>query len=166
MSQSNKQKTSGYTQYRRWRVRIFGALFEYKSDLIAHDYMRRWVLRTPWFMLRLHHILRGDSGRHFHDHPMDFTSLIIWGGYVEYTPNNLPRECLPGDVVHRKAEDLHFLRLRKKSAWTFLITGQYRRDWGFATEDGWISADDYNAYIERKKKNAETPLFSTKKAQA
>lgn len=150
MSRRRGQETAGRKIFRRWRWKLFGFEFEYRSDLIAYDYMRRWLLRTPWKMFRLHHILRSDSDRHFHDHPMDFTSFILWGGYIEYTPNNLPRVCRPGDVVHRKAEDLHFLKLRGRSAWTFLITGPYRRDWGFQTEDGWISAGEYDAYIARK----------------
>lgn len=159
MSRTKGQKTSGYTQYRRWRWTLFGRLFEYKSDEIANSYMRRWVLLTPWFILRLHHILRSDSDRHFHDHPMDFTSFILVGGYTEYTPEQPPRTYYPGDIVRRKAEDLHFLKLRGETAWTFLVTGPYRRDWGFATEDGWIKADKYDAYMERKRKNAATPLF-------
>lgn len=152
-------ETAGRTVFRRWRWTFFGRVIEYRSDLIAHDYMRRWVLRTPWFMLRVHHILRGDNERHFHDHPMDFVSLILRGGYVEFTPNNPPRICRPGAIVSHKAEDLHFLKLRGQSAWTFLITGQYRREWGFQTEDGWIPADAYDAYIARKKASGAPPRF-------
>jgi len=142
-------ETAGRTIYHNWRLGDWG----YTSDLIAHDYMRRWILRTPWKIFRLHHILRSDADRHFHDHPMDFTSFILAGGYVEYTPNNPPRVCYPGDVVRRKAEDLHFLKLRGTSAWTFLITGPYRRSWGFQTEDGWIAASEYDDYLAKKRAN-------------
>jgi hypothetical protein len=147
-----KARKSGSTEgrkiFRYWRWRGFS----FKSDLISHDYMRRWVLQTPWFMLRLHHILRSDDRAHFHDHPMDFTSLILWGGYIEYRPNAEPRVCRPGSVVRRQAEDLHNLELLGKSAWTLLVTGEYRRDWGFATDDGWIPAGHYD---EWKAKRAE-----------
>lgn len=112
--------------------------------------MRRWVLKTPWFLLRLHRIMRSDNDRHFHDHPFDFMSFILRGGYVEYTPGNPFRVCLPGSIVRRRAEDLHYLKLIGNSAWTFLITSPYHRDWGFQTEDGWIKADKYDAYIASK----------------
>lgn len=49
------------------------------------DYMHRWILRTPWGTLRLHHILRSDDDRHLHDHPFDFTSFLLTGGYLEIT---------------------------------------------------------------------------------
>lgn len=139
--------TDGRTIFRRWR--FFG--FEYRSDLIAHDYMRRWMLKTPWGMLRLHHILRGDEGKHFHDHPMDFTSLILKGGYTEYCPGQEPRRCLPGDVVSRKAEDLHYLKLIDSSAWTLLVTSLFRREWGFSTEDGWVIAGEYDAWRKARR---------------
>lgn len=136
--------TDGHTVYRRWR--FLG--YEYRSDLIAHDYMRRWALKTPWGTVRLHHILRGDEGRDFHDHPMDFVSLILKGGYTEYRPGAEPRRFLPGDILIRKAEDLHYLKLLEKSAWTFLITSPFRRKWGFATKDGWVVAGEYDAWLK------------------
>lgn len=64
-------------------------------------YMRRVILETPDFSLRVHRILRGDGDRHLHDHPWDFVSLVdpfAWllqrlglvprgrGGYVEAVP--------------------------------------------------------------------------------
>ncbi len=141
--QVKKRFTDGRVVFRRWR--LLG--FEYRSDLISHDYMRRWVLRTPFgFMLRLHHILRSDDDRHFHDHPMDFVSLILSGGYVECRPDRDPEIYRPGRLVFRRAEDLHYLKLIRKSAWTLLITSYFRREWGFMTEDGWISAGLYDGW--------------------
>ena len=149
MKRSNS--TDGRTIY--WRLRGRGLFegFEVTSDLIAHDYMRRWRLITPWICFRLHHILRSDSDRHHHDHPMDFVSFILRGGYVEYTPDKEPRVCKPFRFVFRRAEDLHFIKLRGRSAWTFLITGPFRREWGFQTEDGWIIAREYDAYLASKR---------------
>jgi hypothetical protein len=50
-----------------------------------NDYMHRWLVRTPWFTLRIHHILRSDNERDLHDHPFDFTSFIFKGSYTEVT---------------------------------------------------------------------------------
>lgn len=142
-------ETDGRTIFRR----ITWGRFEYCSDLIAHDYMRRWRFKTPWGMLRIHHILRSDDRDHLHDHPMDFVSFILWGGYVEYTPNLPPKKYGPGSVVVRRAEDLHALELcdKKRGAWTLLLTPPFRRKWGFATPDGWIPAGQYDAYKKQKR---------------
>lgn len=154
---SRTNSTAGRTVYSRQVLKIFGMRFEWLSDLISFDYMRRWQIRTPWGCARLHHILRSDNDRHFHDHPMSFASLILWGGYIEHTPSRDPRVCRAGSMVFRRAEDPHFLKLRGKSAWTFLLTGPFRRDWGFHTEDGWIIARDYDAYLEKKRQQAGAP---------
>jgi len=151
MSRRRRRHLSGATDgrktFREWQL----GPFTYRSDRIAHDYMRRWVLFTPWGMLRLHHIMRSDSREHHHDHPMDFMSFILWGGYIEYRPDQPPRTFRPGSINTRKAEDLHSLELLGKSAWTFVIAGPVRRQWGFATEDGWIKAGEYDAWKARRK---------------
>lgn len=123
----------------------------YRSHLGA--YMRRWIARCPAGTLRLHNIQQSDEGRDLHDHPFDFTSLILKGGYVEHRPDclcdkfvpSLPpcRFYGPGSVVRRRAEDLHRLELVNGPAWTLVLTGPYHRMWGFDTPDGWVPFDEY-----------------------
>lgn len=159
------QSTEGRKVFRRWKL----GGFEYRSDIIAHDYMRRWLLKTPWFMLRVHHILRGDKDGEFHDHPMSFLSVILKGGYTEHTPvrglvpklQNFIDQCKggisfaqfygPGSVIFRRGEDLHWLELPPgKTAWTFLITSPFYRRWGFQTISGWIPANEYDEWKRKK----------------
>jgi hypothetical protein len=142
--QTKSAQTSGYTLYRKWRWKGFG----YRSDLISGDYMRRWVLETPWFLIRLH--------------PFSFVSFILRGGYVEYTPSEptspwnltggppLSRVFKPGSVVKKKSTDLHYLKLLDGPAWTLVFTTPYHREWGFQTEEGWVPAVAYDAWLESK----------------
>lgn len=132
------------------------------------SYMRRWLFRTPWFTIRVHKIQESDSGRDFHDHPFKFTSLILSGGYIEHVPGCLcwiengqtltmseSGPCnvyLPGDVVKRDALDFHRLELflEGESAWTFVVTGPYEREWGFLEKDGsWAHSDEYRLRYNR-----------------
>lgn len=157
------RSTEGRKIFWRWR---FGD-FEIRSDVISHDYMRRWVVKLPWFTLRLHHILRGDARGEFHDHPMSFVSLILKGGYIEHRPvgglvsalqkaaSGFGAEsiqvCDPGSVLFRRGEDLHWLELPPgKTAWTFLIASPYYREWGFQTRDGWIHAGRYDEWKRKQ----------------
>ncbi len=59
----------------------------YRSDIGPPEdrYMLRWILRTPWGMLRVHKILRSDSAAAWHNHPAWLLSFLF-GSYVEYTP--------------------------------------------------------------------------------
>lgn len=138
---------------RRWAL--------YSSHL--GDYMRRWILRTPWGTLRIHNILKSDDGRDFHDHPFHFTSVILRGGYTEHAPGcacevtrALGAEPLAPcahysapAVIRRRATDLHRLEL-EGPAWTFVVSSRYLRKWGFQTAAGWVPYDEYERSFYRQ----------------
>ncbi len=123
-------------------------------SLYAHhlgDYMRRWILRTPWGTLRIHHILRSDDDTHLHDHPFDFTSFLLSGGYIEETAHpeicdrkyaRIPHVWPRFSIVRKRAEEAHRLVLTRP-VWTFVVSGPKRRSWGFHTERGWVNHRDY-----------------------
>lgn len=112
-------------------------------------YMRRYY--TKWDALRFHKIFRSDADRDLHDHPWDFTSTILRGSYAEYTPILVDGRVVgmgqssyhPGDVLVRKAEDLHRLEVISGPVWTAVIVGPTRRKWGYQTEKGWVPWDSY-----------------------
>jgi hypothetical protein len=50
-------------------------------------YMERFALfETPWISARIHHIASPDLDRDMHDHPWNFASLVLSGGYTEARP--------------------------------------------------------------------------------
>ncbi len=121
-------------------------------------YMRRWRIGPRWFFgLRLHQIMRGDVDREFHDHPFGFVSLILNGTYVEHRPDVPPVEYTRGDIIVRKATDMHRLQLptfevivRGKlqefayPVWTLVIRAPISRTWGFRADDGsWVPWFDF-----------------------
>lgn len=112
-----------------------------KIDVDGEPYMERYFVsggpRQSGPSLRFHLILRSDPGIDLHDHPWDFTSVILRGRYSEVTPTG-QRSYGPGDVLVRKAEDLHRLVLGEGPVWTLVRTGPVRRRWGFQTGSGWV----------------------------
>jgi hypothetical protein len=141
----------------------------YRSDLAG--YMERWILQTPWGTLRVHHILRSDDDRALHDHPWAFWSLLLTGGYKEIVGISLkdwqrmnpdaPTPIDGGDIerhtywprfslVRRKAEDAHRLELTSGPVWTLVWTGPFKRQWGFHTDDGWVSYETWRAQHPEK----------------
>jgi len=147
----NSVYTSGFKVSRNWHWRSWG----YRVDTICDDYMRRWTLSTPFGQIRVHNILRSDNDRHFHDHPFDFVSLILRGGYIEHRPGYSQRICLPKSLVWHRAEDLHFLKLLgERPAWTLVLAAPKRRAWGFKTERGWVDARDYDEWLAQEKVTA------------
>jgi hypothetical protein len=127
----------------------------------GEPYLIRWeILRTPWFSILYHTILRSDWDRALHDHPWNFTSIILSGGYYEHVlrsylgPNftvvtgGKPSEPIwygRGRIVRHKATDLHRLELPLGCITrTLVFTGRRSREWGFQKSTGeWIKFDDY-----------------------
>jgi hypothetical protein len=124
-------------------------------------HFRRWrILATPWFNIYIHNILRSDEEAHPHDHPWNFLSFVLKGGYSEewlhfYEDKAYQKGApllksvrRPGTFVYHDAKDFHKLTLLKGSAWTLVFTfGKRRPSWGYQTEQGWL---EHKAYRELK----------------
>lgn len=138
------------------------------SDRESPDepYLERYFLLFPpgkrpsWFPFNvlLHHFCRSDKDS-FHDHPWNWMSIVLKGGYFEYRPTysaSGDRVGLsanwrkPGSVAIRKATDLHYVILNPKLAnnqevWTLFFIGHRFREWGFIDpETGeWMQWEQY-----------------------
>lgn len=124
------------------------------ENATGDPYMVRYKLfRLPFLKVYLHHILRSDEDPELHDHPWNFVSIILWGGYWEVcsTPGHpgvpdWPRRIRAGSVVRHRAEDAHRLVL-EKPAWTLIFATGRKRKWGFHADEGWMP---YSDYFDRK----------------
>lgn len=111
-------------------------------------YAHRWVLHLGRLgSLRLHRWHRSDDKRAKHDHPADFLTLVLAGGYTDLgradsckTCNLKQPECpdchftermTPGKLRLRKAEHRHTVDVDPGGCWTLLYFWPDRRKWGF-----------------------------------
>lgn len=146
-----------------------------RRDIVIKDrlYLRRWFIcgwgtDSQWF---IHNIRLPDEGRDMHDHPWDFTSWILKGGYTEEvlqsegtTTWTDVRRHTQGERIENTAYHAHrieFVHRRPDtpgSAWTLVNTGPARRVWGFFTKGPpkcayeWVN---WRKYLGLE--NAETP---------
>lgn len=150
---------------RRIRVRFpWGGHVDFFSFHLG-DYMRRWIVQTDsGGSIHLHKILRSDNDRAPHNHPWNFVSIVLWGGYHEELYDaRRHRGIGPAwdvrltGVLNRRpltaryidAKTLHKVKLRGRPAWTLCITGPKVKvlgkvkSWGFQTERGWVHHRDY-----------------------
>lgn len=125
-----------------------------------HESTRYRQSSTGWFSARIHKILRSDKDRDLHDHPQDYCSIILRGGYYEVTPGPVidgdeqlwtqRRWYGPGSVLFRRAESPHRLILPgDRHTVSLFITGPRRREWGFHTPEGWVPWKEYEARGDR-----------------
>lgn len=108
--------------------------------VIGDNYLRRWwiVPRNDGCNVYLHEINKSDDDRALHDHPWANTSMLLFGSYIEHTPEgSFTRSA--GDVVAREAEAAHRLEvIPGERAVSLFITGPKVREWGFHCPKGWV----------------------------
>ena len=131
------------------------------EDADGNPYLIRYFIWKPDWLQRLgidpkkagriylHHIIRPDYDRALHDHPWSFVSIILKGGYYEwtklvlhYTVGNKPvrieqdqfRWYGPGRILYRPSPSPHRLELPEgKDAWSLVFIGPKKNEWGFYT---------------------------------
>lgn len=117
-----------------------------------HPYLVRWTLIFLGFSVRLHHWLRSDDRRFFHDHSADLLSIVLYGKYANVKPKDPDRTPIGNSrycyveglfnslrnlinfrqsIWFSKAEDRHYLDIPREGAWTLLLEGRKRHSWGF-----------------------------------
>jgi hypothetical protein len=119
-------------------------LYQKKTIIYREDdlpYLVRYSLfKCDLFALKVHHILISDYDCQ-HDHPWAFVTLLLKGGYVEYTPTG-SKVYGPLSLLYRPAEYVHRLQIHQP-VWSLVITFKKVRPWGFITSKGWIFWKDY-----------------------
>ena len=97
-------------------------------------YLYRWTIIIFGFSLRIHHWIRSDDKRFFHDHACDFISIILKGHYTNVTADgSFPVKA--GSMWLSKATKRHYLDIPKGGAWTLLLSGRPYHKWGFWITD-------------------------------
>jgi hypothetical protein len=103
----------------------------------TETYLTRWrIIQTPLFAIYLHRFDGPDSRATLHDHPWNFVSIVLRGGYCE-------RRRYDGPLVRidrlnvKRAEDTHYIEhLHRTPSWTLMLVGRRRREWGYWDRDG------------------------------
>jgi hypothetical protein len=103
------------------------------------------------FNVFLHKFHKGDPGD-VHDHPWPYFTLILKGGYYEYTPNFENGKMVgetkhwrgPGHFRFCSANSYHRIELKEGvTPWTLFMPGPQRQEWGFLVDNKWIHNDQY-----------------------
>ena len=93
-------------------------------------YLYRWSFFIFGYSLRIHHWIKSDDRRYFHDHSCDLISIVVKGEYTNVTPNGSFFVKAPS-IWKAKATKQHYLDIPKKGAWTILLCSRPYHKWGF-----------------------------------
>jgi hypothetical protein len=129
--------------------------------------MLRWEFlrlgKKPWLKAMIHYFPPNVTDRDPHDHPRSFLTLILRGGYLntEFVKLDPPLDLAygirqnymsefewmsAGMVRFRRAEHLHLTETGDAGAWTLVVMGPEKRDWGFVAAGRWWA---WRPYVER-----------------
>lgn len=114
-------------------------------------YLRRLrIVQTPLWALYLHFIYEVDA-QDPHDHPFNFWTLILRGGYREQVfadPGSLLAiiKLKTWDAVslHKMSINAaHKIYYLKDKTVTLVFVGRRQKDWGFYTRSGFVPQKEY-----------------------
>jgi hypothetical protein len=115
----------------------------------------------------LHKFLKSDPDD-VHDHPWPYATLILKGGYYEWTPifdgqgKKIAEKCAwrgPGHFRICGATSYHRIELDPKvTAWTLFMPGPQKREWGFLVNNKWIHN---STYLTEKANESKVNLTSS-----
>jgi hypothetical protein len=111
----------------------FGSVIQFRYEALGLPecpYLYRWTLIFFGYSIRLHHWIKSDDRRFFHDHSCNLISIIIKGKYTNVTPNGAYL-AMAWKPRRMKATDRHYLDIPKEGAWTILLCGRPYHKWGF-----------------------------------
>lgn len=156
-----KSKIFVYKDHKKYP---FGELFQIRWNEPMGDpkypYLYRWTLILFHRSIRLHHWLRSDDKRFYHDHAADLLSIVLKGKYTNVNPihedfpptyvnpvsgviNQNPHPVegifnswknffnMSDSIWFSKANKQHYLDIPKGGAWTLLLEGKKYHKWGF-----------------------------------
>lgn len=94
----------------------------------------------------VHWLLRADPQPDLHDHPNDFISVVLRGGYIEEREGigGLRRLKEVGFWNLVRAEDRHRIRSVRKGTITLVFANKVHRDWGFWRAEKFIGWREYH----------------------
>ena len=99
------------------------------------------------FNIFLHKFLKSDPDD-LHDHPWNYRTIILSGGYWEHTEKGRKWKG-PGSYIYAPAEHYHRVELAKDkngniiNCWTLFMPGMRQRDWGFKKDGEWVQNEKY-----------------------
>lgn len=124
---------------------------QHNEPLLTRYYLFLKERKRFPFNIFLHKFHKGDPGD-VHDHPWPYFTLILKGGYYEYTPNFEYGKMVgetkhwrgPGHFRFCSSNSYHRIELVPGiTAWTLFMPGPQTQEWGFLVNNRWIHNDKY-----------------------
>lgn len=147
-------------------TRPFGKWFQVRWAERLGDpdrpYLVRWTLILFGYSIRLHHWLRSDDRRYFHDHSADLLSIVLRGEYDNVVPKH---PYFPPDFPNRHATIRRSGRTSGLNCRAIHVRGMFNSLHAFfhCGDSIWFSKAEGRHYLDIPREGAWTLLFEGRK---
>lgn len=130
---------------------IFKLVKEIRSKTGELHFRRYRIIETKWFSIYLHYIAKSDEDAHRHNHPWDFTSVVLSGSYTEeYSLFNIVRTRASKLINSHIYEEYHKLTILKP-VWSLVFCGKrINENWGYIVDGLHIHHEEYRKMKHNK----------------
>jgi len=133
-------------------MKLLGFTFLEWEHITRHDtknYLDRFIIIKCSLFGLFYHIFSDSDDECLHDHPWNFWSFIVKGGYWEKTTNGKLTWYKPGSLLYRPANWTHRVVLAQNNnevikAHTIVFHTKKIKSWGFFVKNKWIHWRKYN----------------------
>jgi len=93
---------------------------------IKNFLLRFTLLHVGKLHIRLHTILDKDQSTLFHNHPFNYVSIVLKGGYTETLLNGKSYTYRVGSIIYHRHSDFHRIdSIKGKTTTLFIAFGKY-----------------------------------------
>jgi hypothetical protein len=71
--------------------KLFQVRWAEKLGYPDEPYLIRWTFILFGFSMRIHHLIKSDDNRYFHDHSADLLSIVLRGRYWNVKPIDIDK---------------------------------------------------------------------------
>ena len=131
-----------------------------------NPYLIRWTFILFGYSIRIHHWIKSDDKRHFHDHSADLLSIVLKGKYDNVVP------IVPDKDPDEMIEQLGNLNLRTMEHEKIKVRNERRchvegifESWGHfknMKKSIWFSKAEQQHYLDIPKGGAWTLMFESR----
>lgn len=124
----------------------------WRWSLVDSEYIiRLHLIKTPWFAICLHWLMKPDPEPYDHDHPVSLLSIILHGWYREQSNKGIVKHRWYNFIRATPAFTHTIVEVAPKTL-TLAIMGPKTREWGYHTPNGWVY---WKTYFEAKRKGIQ-----------
>jgi len=149
--------SSNMTKFKKFQVR-WAERLGYKD----YPYLIRWTFIFFGYSMRIHHWIKSDDNRFFHDHSADLLSIVLKGEYWNVKP--IDKDKNPNDLVNiiRYEKDLGEVFGRNEEF--CFVEGIFNswRTFFHMKKSIWFSKAEDRHYLKIPKGGAWTLMFEGK----